>query len=371
LCRATAESWADQLLSWDLLRWVAAHHDDLVAAEHHFVAAGDYHAVAGLLGAQCNALDTGLGGAKATGTIIRIEQHLASELPTAHDRAVLNLAGAFAGRPGRRPDWIVKGAREAAALFARCDDDVGLAMALIVLSRMMALRDTDASLDLVDRAIEAAERAGEVALVRFCRVNRVVPLTVALRFTEAAAELDRVRPLLALPPDDMTTSFFASYQCVNDTFFDPERAARNVPLLYQRDSARFEAADSTLVPFATAAASAGNIGWTCRLIEESVEQIGRGGSDDGLPDLLVPLAMLAWRLDNEERARRLLTAIKHAGRPNSNISSTVAYRWLRQYIAIDPVRPANLDLSAEFRDARAWLREIAAVDVDGSLSQEI
>jgi hypothetical protein len=94
--------------------------------------------------------------------------------------------------------------------------------------------------------------------------------------------------------------------------------------LYEQQSARFEAADSSLIPFATAAASAGDIGWTCRLIEESVEQIRRGGSDDGLPDLLIPFAMLAWRLDDDERARRLLIAVRHAGRPNSSIASTIA-----------------------------------------------
>jgi predicted ATPase len=344
LRRATEESWADQLLSWDLLRWVAGHHDDLVAAEHHFVAAGDYHAVAGLLGAQCNALDTGLGGAKATGTIIRIEQHLASELPTSHDRAMFNLAAAFAGRPARQPDRIVKGAREAAALFGACGDDVGLAMALIVQSWMVALRDTEAALDLVDHAIEAAERAGEATLVRFCRVNRAVPLTAALRFSESAAELDGARPLMALPPDDTTASWFTTFQFVNDMFVDPTRAGQNVALIYGRESARFEAVDSSLIPLATAAASAGDVDWTFRLIKESVDQIRRGGIDDGLPDLLVPLAMLAWRLDDEGRARRLLTAVKYAGRPTSNIGSTIAYRGMRQFVAVDQERPADLDV---------------------------
>jgi hypothetical protein len=59
------------------------------------------------------------------------------------------------------------------------------------------------------------------------------------------------------------------------------------------------------------------------------------------------------------------------GRPTSNIGSTIAYRGLRQYIAIDPHRPANLDLSAEFRTAWAWLRELAAEDTGGSSSQEV
>jgi hypothetical protein len=232
-------------------------------------------------------------------------------------------------------------------------------------------RDTDASLDLVDRAIEAAERAGEAALVRFCRTNRAIPLMAALRYNEAAAELDRVRPLLALPPDDMTGYFFANYQCVNDAFFDPIRAGENVPFLHERESEFFEAADSTLMVFAIAAASAGDIGWTHRLIEESVEQIGRGGIDDGLPDLLAPLAMLAWRLDDEERTRRLLTAIKHAGRPKTSMGSTVVYRGLRQFIAIDPDSPADLDLPAEFHDAQAWLRDLAGEDTSGSSSRDV
>jgi hypothetical protein len=238
-------------------------------------------------------------------------------------------------------------------------------------SWITALRDTNAALELVDRAIEAAERAGEPAIGRFCRTNRAMPFIAAIRFSEAAAELDRVRPLLALPPDDVTRDWFANFQCISDPFVDPVRAGRNVPLLYEQQSARFEAADSSLIPYATAAASAGDIGWTHRLIEESVEQIGRGGIDDGLPDLLVPLAMLAWRLDDEERARRLLTAVKYAGRPNSSIGSTIAYRGLRQFITVDPKRPADLDPSAEFQDARTWLRDLAGEDSSGPSSQKI
>jgi hypothetical protein len=198
-----------------------------------------------------------------------------------------------------------------------------------------------------------------------------MPFIAALRFGEAAAELDRVRPMLALRPDAVTSDWFANFQCLSDPFVDPVRAGRNVPLLYEQQSVRFEAADSSLIPFATAAARAGDIGWTHRLLEEAIDQIGRGGSDDGLLDLLVPLAMLAWRLGDEERARRLLTAVKHAGRPTSNMGSTVVYRGLRQFIAIDPDRPANLDLGAEFREAQAWLRELAGEDSSGSSPQEL
>jgi predicted ATPase len=360
LRHVTAIPWSDRLISSSLLDWVCRHHDDLLAAERLFLAAGDRSAVATLIGAQCSALDTGLGGARAAGTIDRIERYLDAAMFAPGDQALLNLAASFAGRSARRPDWIVKGARQAASLFSTNGDDVGLAAALILLSWMTALRDTDGSLDLVDRAVAAAERTGSPTLLRFARLNRALPLVVALRHDEAAAELERVRPLLAVEPVDISTVFFGNYECVNDCWFDPARAGANIPVLYERESTLFASPDATLLTIAVGAASAADIGWTRRLIEESIEHTERAGSDDGLPDLLVPIALLAWRLDDVERAHRLLTAVRHAGRPTSNISTTVAYRGLRQHIGVDPSPPPDLDLAGELDDCRTWLDRLLA-----------
>ena len=358
LDHVSTSSIGDQFLSRPVLRWVCAHHDDLLAAEHHFLTAGDQTAVATLVGAQCGALDTGLGSAKAAGTIERIQRHLDGGIDDPHDQAVLNLAAAFAGRSARRPDWIVNGAQRAAALFEASGDDIGLSAALILRSWMAALRDTDTALELVDRAIQAAERGGSPTFARFARTNRVVPLIAGLRFEEAADELDRVRPLLQSPPDDFTSTFFDNYQCINDIFFNPARIGGNVPLLYERESEIFASPDSSLLIIALGAAGAGDAHWTHRLIEESIEHIRRASNDDGLPDVLVPIAVLAWRLDDVAHARRLLTTVRHAGRPTSNIGITIGYRGLRQIIGVDDHPPPDLDLTAELRDARSWLHSL-------------
>jgi hypothetical protein len=360
LHHATAVPRTEWLTSIDLLFWVCAHHADLLAAEQRYLAAGDQQAVAALLGAQWSALDVGLGSAKAAGTIARVERYRANEHFDPASQGSLHLAAAFAGRPARRPDWLYTGARRAAELFEESADDAGLAAALIVLSWMTALNDPNRAVDLVDQATAAAQRSGSETLVRFTRVNRSIPLTMGLRFEEAAVELDGVRPLIHLPPADLSMWFFDNYQYINDTCINPGRAASRLPLLYERQMGTFDSADSNLIPFAVGAASAGDIDWTVRLINEAVDHLRNAGIDDGLPDLLVPFAMLAWRLDDHQRARRLLTAVRHAGRPTSNVGTTMPYRYLRNLVGVDRQPPEALDLPRELAAAREWLATIAA-----------
>ncbi len=186
----------------------------------------------------------------------------------------------------------------------------------------------------------------------------MVPLIAGLRFEEAADELDRVRPLLQSPPDDFTSTFFDNYQCINDIFFDPARIGGTSPCSTTRESEIFASPDSSLLIIALGAAGAGDAHWTHRLIEESIDHIRRASNDDGLPDVLVPIALLAWRLDDVTRARRLLTAVRHAGRPTSNIGITIGYRGLRQIIGVDDRPTPDLDLTAELRAARTWLHSL-------------
>src|SRR5262245_28759584 len=103
----------------------------------------------------------------------------------------------------------------------------------------------------------------------------------------------------------------------------------------------FASPDSTLLIIAIGAASAGAVDWTHRLVEDSIEHTLQASNDDGLPDLLVPIALLAWRLGDEPRARRLITAVRHAERPTSNIGITIAYRALRRDVGVDDRPPPD------------------------------
>jgi hypothetical protein len=56
------------------------------------------------------------------------------------------------------------------------------------------------------------------------------------------------------------------------------------------------------------------------------DQVVRFSSDNGLPDLLLAPAALAWALGDMDRARHYLTAIRRASRATQFFPTTIAYR---------------------------------------------
>jgi len=168
-----------------------------------------------------------------------------------------------------------------------------------------------------------------------------------------------VRPLMTSMPVDSTVMWFSHYQITNDLFINPARAGASAPTLYELERSFCPAAEATLLILAAGAASAGDIAQTTRFLDESIDNIHHAGNDDGLPDLLLPLAVLAWRLDDTARARRLITAIRHASRPTHNLTMTIAYRQLRQILGTDEPPPTPIDHAALFAETRAWLAKLS------------
>ena len=80
---------------------------------------------------------------------------------------------------------------------------------------------------------------------------------------------------------------------------------------------------------AAAAAATGDAAATIELIGEAQATLHRAGSDNGLPDLLLAPTILAWRRGDLDRARRWLSAIRHAGRPTQNFPLTAMFRQVR------------------------------------------
>ncbi|MGI9610893.1 MAG: adenylate/guanylate cyclase domain-containing protein [Acidimicrobiia bacterium] len=76
--------------------------------------------------------------------------------------------------------------------------------------------------------------------------------------------------------------------------------------------------------------------------------------DDGLPDLLLPLALLAWSRGDPHRAARLVTAVRNSPRKTQNFLSANVYRELRAATGLaddDPLADATLEeLLAESKE---------------------
>jgi hypothetical protein len=78
--------------------------------------------------------------------------------------------------------------------------------------------------------------------------------------------------------------------------------------------------------------------------------------DDGLPDLLLPPAALAWRLGHLEAARRWLTAIRRAPKPTKSFHITIMYRQLRNELGLlddNPLDSVTLDDISD--ETLAWM----------------
>jgi hypothetical protein len=115
---------------------------------------------------------------------------------------------------------------------------------------------------------------------------------------------------------------------------------------------------------ATVHAAHGDAAATATLVWRIRDRLGRAGLD-GLPDLLVPIAVLAHRLGEDHSAARWLDAVRTAGRPTQSFQATVLSRRARQVVG----RPAaadgadgelDPDVTVVGDEAVAWLAGAAA-----------
>jgi hypothetical protein len=85
----------------------------------------------------------------------------------------------------------------------------------------------------------------------------------------------------------------------------------------------------------------------------------RTSGDNGLPDLLLAPAALAWNLDDHHRARLYLTSIRNASRKTQFFPTTIAYRQRRDAIGLaddDPLASATIE--EIYRQAKDWMHQL-------------
>ena len=106
-------------------------------------------------------------------------------------------------------------------------------------------------------------------------------------------------------------------------------------------------------------AAAGDVHEAVRLWGLALSSASEWFADDGLPDLFITPAAMAYALGDHERCRSLVTAIRRFGRPTQNFLSTIMYRQLRDAVGIGDANPledrSGADLLAE---ADSWMRSL-------------
>ncbi len=348
----------DRYTSFEMVDWVNRRYEDHRAVEDRlasagrtddlivlFTALGDYYRVEG--------------SQRALAAIDRIDRYLADLPLSDHDRGMLHLVCAGAGLPSRRPDRIANDSRLALEFFEHGSEPEEKAAALIINSWMIAFQDVDRAIGLVDEAMMLAEDAGANTIADVALAYRAVHLAIGRRLDEAAGMLVELRSRLEGSPFDYPWSMYYFIGLATQITRSPPDARANGEALHRHfhdtlDPGLMAWSTPTLVCAATA--STGDIESTRRQFAAAQSAAGKGADNDGLPDLLIPIAALAWALDDVDVASRLLTVVRRSPTPTQNFLLTIVYQQLRDEVGLLDHNPLEDHTLPEiYQEAVDWL----------------
>lgn len=311
-----AYSTQDWHTSFELIGWATRHYEDHRAVEDRLASARRTTDLVRLL-STLPTFYSGVIGPRASAVLDRIDRYL-QELPlNDRQRGLLNLVAARAVAQSRQPESLAERSAEAIRLLGHGDgrQDPALAVALIVNSWTMSFRDLDAALVLTDQARAVAESTDAGTIADIALTYRANHLALAQRISEAKATLIEVHTRLGDRPFDDSWYHYYVVSLATDIFEDPSRShAMGQKLLAELQSHLARSAINWPVFALTSAAAGatGDIEATRSLLAEAQDAVRNTARDDGLPELLLPLAVLASGLGSQDLARRWLTAVESA-----------------------------------------------------------
>ena len=352
-----AQEW---YTSFEIVRWANRHYEDHRAVEDRLASTGDTGDLAQLIASLTNTYFQA-SSQRASAVIDRIDSYLDELALSDQERGLLNLVAASSGVPSRRPQSIGIGSERAVGLLRPHGESEELAAALIIYSWMTALGDLEAALDLLDEAMIVAEEVGANALADMALSYRANYLALHGRTDEATATLERLRPRLDGRDFEIPAMMNHSTLIAINVISAPEisgAASASIRTELSRAIGRSEIIFGTLGIVSIGAAATGDIDTTRTLINETETAVLKS-ADDGLPDLLVPFATLAYALGAPELAARWITAVRRSPTPTQNFAFTVAYRQLREevgFLAENPLEDATIE--EIYQEARDWLASL-------------
>ena len=343
-----------RFVDFQLARWIGEHWDDWRAVEEHLVASEQWADFGEMVGASIVYFHGGIQGPGALALGHRLEAVLDSGPGDAAFRASLHLALANLGLIARRPAWIEHHAEAASRLLrTELTDDRAQAAARVLESWMCALRDVDAALVMLEEAFALAESVGSPAVADTALGYRANHLALVGRTAEAIEALDLLDQRTAAGEYWYGRHVFQHVTQAVHIIDGPEvAAAAGRSLLASAPQPHYILA-------AASVAAAGDVHEAVRLWGLALSSASEWFADDGLPDLFITPAAMAYALGDHDRCRSLVTAIRRFGRPTQNFLSTIMYRQLRDAVGIDDTNPlehrSGADLLAE---ADSWMRSL-------------
>ncbi len=344
--------------SFELVDWANRHYEDHRAVEDRLAAAGRIDDLILLFTTLTDNYRVE-GSQRALAAIDRIDRYLV-ELPLSdHDRGVLHLVCAGAGLPSRRPDRIANDSRQALEFFERGSEPEENAVSLIVHSWMTAFEDVDKAIGLVDEAMMLAEAAGANTIVDVALAYRAVHLALGRRLDEAADTLVELRSRLEGSAFNYPWSMYYFIGLATQITRSPPDARASGEALHRHFHDTLDPglmAWSTPVLVCAATAATGDVEPTRRQFADARSTAAKGADNDGLPDLLIPVAALAWALKDVEMASRLLTAVRRSPTPTQNFLLTIIYQQIRDEVGLLDRNPLDDNTIEDiYQEAVDWL----------------
>jgi hypothetical protein len=351
----------ERYTSFAVARWAMDHYDDHRAVEDRLVATQRWSDLATLLDALTLTY-TYEAGTRASALIDRARGYVAEPSLTDRDRGRIYNVAAAAGLPARRQDWIAQSSREAVALLQRDGTPDELAAALIYSSWMTVFEDFDRAVDMLDQAREFAEESGATPLASVALAYRAEYHALVGRLEEADRMLEELSDHVEGRGMDYAASLHGLFLASTSIVSDPE-ASRAV-------STDLMDAFATVAPdygpgfganavACVATGATGDTQATLRLVTGAKAAYERTNHDDGLPDLLLAPAALAWRNGDLATARRLLSAVRHSPKPTQTFQLTTMYRLLRNEVGpLDPNPLQTAHLDDIYDESIAWMKTL-------------
>ena len=340
---------------FEIANWCTSHDHVIDAVEAH-LASDRPHEAAMLIASQGLAMHID-DGSRAADILARIELHLAC-VDDPDLRARLHISGAFSAMAVRDNSLLERhGTSAVSEARHRCDPSI-LGIAL-VLKSWSAVRNPDDAIRLVSEAAAIAEAAGERRTLNLANGYRAWHLALMRRYDEAVQVASSV---VAEDPADAgyDTMCAAAALATCLVLSEPDKTLQVYKQHLDRPGPSSMMANELLL--ASAHAANAEIGPTAEIVLSVHQRLQRSGRH-ALPDVLIPISILANALGDAVRARDYLSAVRHSKRATQSLQITCLYRQLREQLreSTDTTqRDAETPSADEVgQDALDWIARLA------------
>lgn len=346
---------SDGLFSFALSDWCASHPYDLRAAERHLTVAGRTSEAAELVAATAFAMHCD-SGPRAAETLQRLD----SVVHTVDDEGLtarLRFVGVMCGMATRAPAVIDEQGRLALLAAEASGNRLLLSHTRVLRSWSVVFDDPDAALELTVAAATDADTVGDRAARAFADGYRAFMLALSRRYDEASA---LARELIEnMGPEDrggypfnVAVAAYSSILCLSN----PDATLALTDDMMSMPSRQHPMWANQLVA-ATLFASARRHEECRRVCVALHDRLDRPGHTP-FPDLLIPIAVLAFRSGEHALSRRWVQAVRDSPHPTQSFQATVLYRRLREELeqhdaGSDVFTPIEMTVAAA--EGLAWI----------------